>query len=433
MLLGCGEQPDKEWSEAALIDKTAGLILDPDVAVDASGAAITLWARLEDDAVAGDSRAGVWASRFQPSSGWSEPAKLETNIEFLSGHPRVAVDRQGNAIAMWGRRVAGNLSDLVACRYTAGAGWGTVTSVARVRNGYLQAQAHATVKVGPAGHVFALWQNAGSGSQPTTWAARFVPESGWEAALPISSWACGEFCDIAVDASGNATVAWIDGSQHRPQTILFARYEAGRGWSAAADLPKGSAEAQPAGPVELVLDASGSPVAAWSEVQGYDATAPVTRWVSRWSPDRGWNAAIPLSPPTTRVNAMGPFLTGDGGDPLAIWFHSFSFWARAYSSASGWDHPAETLDLGDVPNSLRVAGDGHGLAFGIWSKFIERRNASLSVIRYSVADGWDAPIELAPRGVIGADLAVGANGSAWAVWTGAEGAANNLWARHRGP
>ena len=88
--------PASGWGSAELLEAdNAGNARDPQIAVDASGAAFAVWYQ-------GDGRRdNLWAQRFAPGAGWGTPELIETNNAGDANGPEIAVDGQGGAVAAW--------------------------------------------------------------------------------------------------------------------------------------------------------------------------------------------------------------------------------------------------------------------------------------------------------------------------------------------
>ena len=88
--------PGTGWGTAALIETDdSGDANNPQVAMDADGNAIAVW--VQDDGT----RSNIWANRYVPGTGWGTAALIETDDSWVWDNPQVAVDAGGNAIAVW--------------------------------------------------------------------------------------------------------------------------------------------------------------------------------------------------------------------------------------------------------------------------------------------------------------------------------------------
>ena len=90
------------WGAPAFVDvcngcstAISGYQTTPRVAMDAQGNAIAIWNRFDGH--------GVWSSRFTKAGGWSAPQDISDskNEQDADDSPRVAIDATGNAVATW--------------------------------------------------------------------------------------------------------------------------------------------------------------------------------------------------------------------------------------------------------------------------------------------------------------------------------------------
>ena len=108
------------WGTAELIETDdAGSAYDPQIAIDANGNAIAVWYQHDG------SHDKTWANRYTLGSGWgttqligSSPADQSI---FVDGtHPAIAIDNNGNAIAVWAQLDINNsIVDIWANRWIA--------------------------------------------------------------------------------------------------------------------------------------------------------------------------------------------------------------------------------------------------------------------------------------------------------------------------
>jgi len=75
----------------------AVVVAAPQIAFDPNGNAIAVWE--QKDSI--DVYINVWTSRYTPNTGWQTAQKLETEDLGGAGFPQIAVDSNGNAIAVW--------------------------------------------------------------------------------------------------------------------------------------------------------------------------------------------------------------------------------------------------------------------------------------------------------------------------------------------
>ncbi len=140
------------WETAVSIGGPSNIYISPQVAVNSNGEAIAIWIG------SAGSRAGLYANRYLPGSGWGTQQLIDTNSGDV-GTPVMAVglDAAGNAIAGWFQGTdVWQGGDIWANRYVAGQGWGTAE---RIETGRGRAADPHLVMI-PSGSAFAVWSQA---------------------------------------------------------------------------------------------------------------------------------------------------------------------------------------------------------------------------------------------------------------------------------
>ena len=113
------------WGTPESIDAQVGVASSPRVAVHPSGSAIAVWSQ---SSISGTTN--IWSNRYTPGEGWGTPELIETDDVGNAMAARVAVDANGNAIALWLQsdgRTPTQRWGLSINRYTASEGWGSRT------------------------------------------------------------------------------------------------------------------------------------------------------------------------------------------------------------------------------------------------------------------------------------------------------------------
>lgn len=84
------------WGAVALIEtNNAGVAAKPQVAVDTSGNAMVVWWQYDG------ARYNTWANRSTAGAGWGAVSLIETGSAGDAVAPQIAVDASGNAMAVW--------------------------------------------------------------------------------------------------------------------------------------------------------------------------------------------------------------------------------------------------------------------------------------------------------------------------------------------
>lgn len=100
------------WSASERIGVTAQSAADLDVAVDRAGNALVLWANFSGSTVPNR----IMANRYIVGRGWSTAASIDSNNGNQVLNPRLAIDGDGNAVAVW-NQFDGTVQDVVASRF----------------------------------------------------------------------------------------------------------------------------------------------------------------------------------------------------------------------------------------------------------------------------------------------------------------------------
>lgn len=267
----------ERWSDEDFIVFEGSIIFTPDVAVNADGVAIAVWR--ESD---------IRASRYDPLAGtWSEPVsisdELAPGIHEPGYAPKVAIDDDGNAIAVWdtglslGTSVTGSVW---ASRYDA-AGSGQWEEAIAIELGMLDAT-NAQVAMDAAGNAFVVWlqDNDGTDGFNDTFeirARRYVAATdGWEPEVVVqdtntrvSSAAIDLTYDaldtpaLAVDPAGNAVLAWSE-DINGEFVIRASRYDIDEPIPAWSPPEPVSGDAWPFAMFpDIAIDAAGNAIVVW--------------------------------------------------------------------------------------------------------------------------------------------------------------------------
>jgi hypothetical protein len=159
------------------------------------GSAVLVWS---DEP--GDGTHSVWAKHFDPTDGWSTSEIISVDQSLF---PRVAMDSQGNAVAIWNRRESGAL-EVWANRFTGG--WGEPELISDPDNNAFASD----IAMDPAGNAIAVWVDSRDLS-PAIGTNQFTPSTGWGA--PGSAYGGDDaYLDylpqVAVNAEGHAVTVF---------------------------------------------------------------------------------------------------------------------------------------------------------------------------------------------------------------------------------
>ena len=129
----------------------------PQAAMDASGNAMVVWQRhgVEVSGPITVYQFDIWANRYDAASGqWGGPERIEFDNAGGAIHPQVAMDAAGNALVIW-RQYDGLRHNLWSNRHVPGLGWGQPQLVENADEGNVGYQRLA---MDSDGNAMALWQ-----------------------------------------------------------------------------------------------------------------------------------------------------------------------------------------------------------------------------------------------------------------------------------
>ena len=301
----------KSWGTAALIETNdSGVAIEPQVTFDAFGNAVAVWMQYDD--VSG--RYNIWSNRYTASTGlWGTAVAISNNVGSAQS-PQVAVDANGNAIAVW-RQDDGH-TNIYTNRYTASTGlWGIA----------------ALLETNDAGYAY--------------------------------------YPQVAIDAYGNAIVVWYQNVGY-PYNIWSNRYTAStNSWSGAAKIETNTA-GNALNP-QIAIDANGNGVAVWQQYD--DVASRYDIWSNRYTASTGiWSTASPIETDNAGWATQPQVVFDTSGNAVAVWMQSdgsrYNIWSNRYIASTGFWGTAvllETDNTGDA-NEPQVAIDTNGNAVAVW-------------------------------------------------------------------
>jgi hypothetical protein len=196
------------WGTAEIIvtdDNSGHHASNPQIAFDGNGNAIAVWQQYDLTVMS------IWANRYEPGSGWGTAELLEADD--ASGHdaynPQIALDANGNAIAGC-QQYDGTVTNIWANRYVPGSGWGTAELI-ETDNVTQHHAIYPQIAVDGNGNAIAVWEQS-DGSTYSAWGNRYVAGTGWGTAELLESDNLAghnaRSTAIATDGDGNMIAVW---------------------------------------------------------------------------------------------------------------------------------------------------------------------------------------------------------------------------------
>jgi hypothetical protein len=355
---------------------------------------------------------------------WGAALPVENNAGD-AGFARVAIDADGNGVAVW-LQPAGGRSSVWANRYTTGIGWGTPVLIEN--NNTDNVNSGIELAMDAAGNVIAVWEMF-DGTQANVWSNRFTPGTGWGTAVLLETGpGSADDTQVAVDSNGNALAVWSQSDGTRTN-IWANRYTAGTGWGSATLIETDNAGG--AGVPDLAFDTSGNAMAVWTQSDG----ARSNIWASRYVAGTGWGTAGLIETDNAGA-AFSPRVKLDAsGNAMAVWLQSDgtlgSVWANRFVAGVGWGTP-QLIETDNAGNAAfpEIQVDASGNAVAVWRQSDGTR-LNMWANRYTVGVGWGVAtlIELDNAGGVGSfSSAMDTAGNAVVVWQQLDGTRFNIWA-----
>jgi dipeptidyl aminopeptidase/acylaminoacyl peptidase len=244
--------PGDNWGTATLIETGTGNAYTPQVAFDSDGNAMAVWKQNDGSA---DS---IYANRYTPGGNWGTATLIETGTG-NAYKPQIAIDPDGNAIAVWIQN-DGSHNSIYANRYIPGGNWGTETQIETGTGTAHDPQ----IAIDTDGNAMVVWYQY-DGSYQSIYANRYTPAANWGTATLIETGTRDAYVpQIAIDPNGNAMAVWVqnDGSFY---SIYANRYAPSGNWGTATLIETGT---ENVGSPQIAIDPNGNAMAVWEQDDG---------------------------------------------------------------------------------------------------------------------------------------------------------------------
>jgi len=307
--------PSDGWGTAERIDDGTGDAIEPQVAVDPEGNAVAVWQQSDG------TRDDIWSNRYTPTDGWGAAELIETDAGDARW-PQVAMDSNGNAVAVW-QQSDGTRDNIWARPYTPGNGWGTRGPIETKDAG---SATRPQVAMNPNGNAVAVWQQS-DGTTDSIWSNRYTATSNnWGNAELIEDNAGDALApQVAMDAQGNAVAVWAQ-SDGTFFDIWSNRYTPSGDWGIAKHIERndqGSATSP-----QVAMDAQGNAVAVWIQPDG----AQDSTWSNRYTPSFGWGVAERIAVDDVGRARMPQVAVDPVGTAVAVWWQESGSPARIWAN-----------------------------------------------------------------------------------------------------
>jgi len=375
------------WQAPVDVSVTGADATSPQVAVDPHGNAVAVWTHSN-----GPNLIVQGSVRPVGSGVWQTPVDLSAaGANGLT--PRIAVDQQGNAVAVWIRNevVEG------AVRPAASGLWQEPVDLVAGGN-----PLSPQVAVDPKGNAVAVWERSNGSNYIIQGSARTAASGLWQAPVDLSSAGQdGGGARVALDSQGNAVAVWKR-SNGANTIVEGAVRAAGSGpWQTPVDLSVAGGDAQEAA---IALDPQGNAIAVWRR---YNGTNDIVQSAVRPAASGVWQAPVDLS--AASQSAFGPQVAADPqGNAAAIWYRNSG--ANTIIQGAGYDAAGPLLNGLSIPTA-GTAGQPLSFSvspFDVWSAigttswaFGDGTSATGSGVTHSYASAGSYHLTLTSADVLG--------------------------------
>jgi hypothetical protein len=341
------------WTDACYITSGSNNAISPKMAVDRGGNATAVWQQNDG------SRYKVGASRYTPGMGWEAFSYIDS-LDMTTYGPEVGMDNMGNAHAVW-YQSDGTRYNIWTNTYTSGSGWGTA---GLIETDDTNSAYRPKISVAGNGNAVAVWHQS-DGIRQNVWANVYSYGTGWGTADKIESFDTGDADNpvVGVDSMGSAVAVWrqYDGSTW---DLVSSTYSITSGWGTPVVIDSEDSTIQ--NNFDIDMNPSGEAVAVWYQ---WDGSAVYDIHSNGYSHGSGWGTSDIID--DTDFSAESPNVAIDlSGNAIAVWKEydgtSTSIYSSVYTSGIGWGDPEPIEDLGLSADVPRIAIDTSGNAIAVW-------------------------------------------------------------------
>ena len=315
------------------------------------------------------------------ATAFQAPQLLESSNDFNVGNSRVAVNRHGDAIAIWEQPDGvpnGTTQKVYSRRYQAATGWQAAVAVTDL-SVFVNHISGSELLLDDAG--VATWIQGNNGVETR----RNSPTTGWGAVFSPPSPRIGTQLSAVMDANGNIRLL-RSGSDVESNTL-----PAGGTWG--AWVPVDNAGSAVSHRAKIAQSADGTALAVWRESNPGDNNRSMK--AARYTPAAGWGTPESIETLFTNVEDADPSVAiDDQGNGVAMWQQAGGLYSSVYRAGSGWQGAVEvTGQIQALPNAaIQLAMTPDGRAVATW--FVGGGLGTLRGMQYSLATGWSAPVTI---------------------------------------
>lgn len=398
------------WTSSTTTSSTGSS--NSQIGIDYAGNAIAIW-EIQDGC-----QTVVQAATLPIGGSWSNPIDVSIpglSIPFNPQSPQIAIDPAGNAVAVWTR--SDDWSTIVqAATLPFGSNVWIPTYDLSLSGGDAR---DPQVAVNAEGNAVAVWTRTnGDGFNVIQGATLTYGSTVWVPTEDLSNCAFNSFSSqIAVDTAGNAVAVWV---AQLDSTIVIQGATLPFGSSAWIPATNNLSDAsQNASQPQVVVDSAGNATAIWSRSNGSNIIVQSSTLLIG---SKSWSSPTDVSP--KGIDSFDPQIGVDSaGNTVAVWSSIVGSdvltLAATQLFGGNWSTPIAISNRGELSFDPQVTVDASGNAIAVW----DRDNGSDIAIQAAMftfeSHTWSTPVDISVTGQISdfPQIAMNANGYAVLDWT----------------
>ncbi len=347
--------PRHGWDRPELIEQNnAGNANYPSVALTESGNAMAVWVQNDGTYYR------IYANRYQKGIGWLDAIYIDQNTGDAS-FPRLAMDPLGNAIAVWSQH-DGVRFNIWANRYATGTGWGTAVLLENMNSG---GAVNPDVAMDRYGNALAVWTQS-TGSRSDIYYSWYTTGASWQypELVEQDDIANSDHCRVAMTPYGTAVVVWL--REYGVWDLWTNTYSRSGGWGT-AELLETDGAGNVMNPV-VSMNSQMETLVTWSQSDG----TTFNIWANVFRSGTGWESAEMIEPAgDTDAYIVAGCMDGSG-NAMVVWYqfikYNLCFLSNRNTKDSGWSQP-EAVDVGEgTGGDPALASDSDGNVHLVFKK-----------------------------------------------------------------
>ena len=350
-----------QWQTPVQLNEAGHEAGDVHAALNARGEAAAVWS----DYSIHPGETTIMSSLMGGDGKWRAPQLVAAPRVFNIVHSHVALENNGNAVAVWGT----GGSEMESATMPAGGTWSAPTTI-----GEGCPEGGPQVIMDEAGEALASWDNAKGGcfeaTEATVETAARPAGGPWQPPVALSSSGISRFGGVALDGHGGAVAVWTRQTGSEPPAVEAALRPDGGAWQASRELSNPLDESY--GP-QVAENAHGEAVASWQQYAGPCEISAMTAAMGR---DGSWGPSAQLAPrePLTEYPKIA---IGPNGEVEATWEDRSEcafppqtqvIQGSVRSRGGRWQAPVDLTpaEEGNRYSLYDMISDGPGDAIAVW-------------------------------------------------------------------